>query len=234
MAATVFGVAGFVGFHAERLFFAVADGVEAVRGNAEADKILLDGIGTAIAEGEVVFGGAALVAMTLDGDAHGGILLEEGSVFLESRFGIATDFGAVVIEVGIANFLEEELVESRGAICGGLGRNRRSVNRDADGRVSIAAGAAGGDGVGGGSAGSDRGAALGGNGADFWSDGNVGGVGGGPGKADGIAGIDGSLIGGKRCGGLHGGWWRRVGSFRFGDGFFVASRDQQSDRADRE
>ena len=111
MAATVFGVAGFVGFHAERLFFAVADGVETVGGNAEASEVLLDGVGATIAESEVVFGGAAFIAMALNGDAHGGILLEEFGVLLESRLGIATNFGAVVIEISVSDFLKEKLIE---------------------------------------------------------------------------------------------------------------------------
>src|SRR5208337_3467187 len=63
MAAAVLLVALFVGRCAEGLFLAVADGGEAVGRNAQADEILLDGGGAAIAESEVVFGGAAFVTM---------------------------------------------------------------------------------------------------------------------------------------------------------------------------
>jgi hypothetical protein len=56
VAATVLRVALFCRLHAEGLFLAEADDVEAVAGNAEADEVLLDSVGTAIAESEVVFG----------------------------------------------------------------------------------------------------------------------------------------------------------------------------------
>jgi hypothetical protein len=56
VAAAVLGVALFARLHAEGLFLAEADGVEAVAGNAEIDEILLDGVGAAITQREVVLG----------------------------------------------------------------------------------------------------------------------------------------------------------------------------------
>src|ERR1700731_4397064 len=80
--------AGFVGFHAEGLFLAVADGVEIGGRDAEVDEVLLDGVGTAIAQSEVVFGGAAFVAVAFDGDVGLGIALAEGSGFLTCIAGV--------------------------------------------------------------------------------------------------------------------------------------------------
>ena len=62
---------------AEWLFFAEADGAEAIGGDAQGDQILLDGAGAAIAEREVVFGGAALVAVAFDGHAKLRIVAQE-------------------------------------------------------------------------------------------------------------------------------------------------------------
>ena len=112
VAATILRVAGFGGFGAEGLFFAPAGGAEMVGGNAQADEIFLDGIGTALAESEIVFGRTALVAMAFNGDAGVGIALEEVGRFLESLASIRTNRGGIVIEVGVANFLEEEFVEA--------------------------------------------------------------------------------------------------------------------------
>ena len=67
MAATILLIARLSGFIAERLFFAVADGAEAVRRNAQGDEILFYCGGATISETEVVFGGAALIAMAFDG-----------------------------------------------------------------------------------------------------------------------------------------------------------------------
>src|SRR4029077_4428048 len=62
VAASVPGVAGFGGFHAEGLFFTPTGGVEPAFRDAKADKILHDGIGATLAEREVVFGGTTFVA----------------------------------------------------------------------------------------------------------------------------------------------------------------------------
>src|SRR6266702_4288217 len=77
MASAVLLPAGFVGFGAEGLFLAVTDGVEVGGRNAEIDEVLFDGVGAAIAEGEVVFGGAAFIAMAFDIDLFIRIALEE-------------------------------------------------------------------------------------------------------------------------------------------------------------
>ena len=111
MAATILRVTRFPGFRAERLFLAETDGVEALVGNTEADEVLLDGIGTAIAEGELVFGGTTFVAVPLDGDVHLGTTSEEVGSPAESLASYTVNFGGVVVEIGVAHFLEKKLIE---------------------------------------------------------------------------------------------------------------------------
>ena len=77
MTATVLLPASLGALHEERLLLAVADGAHAVPGDAQGDEVLLDGGGTAIAETQVVFRGAALVAMTFDGYFDLRIVLQE-------------------------------------------------------------------------------------------------------------------------------------------------------------
>src|SRR6478735_2503032 len=52
----------------ERELLAVADRLDLVRGHAERHHVVLRRQGPALAEGQVVFGGAALVAVSLDRD----------------------------------------------------------------------------------------------------------------------------------------------------------------------
>ncbi len=56
VAAAILLPAGFVFFHAERLFFAVADGLNAVGADSCGYQSALDRRGALIAESEVVFG----------------------------------------------------------------------------------------------------------------------------------------------------------------------------------
>ena len=56
VAAAVLLPTGFVGFHAERLFLAVADRLDAVGVNSSSNQCVLHGGGTGIAKGQVVLG----------------------------------------------------------------------------------------------------------------------------------------------------------------------------------
>jgi len=105
MAATILLPAGFVVLHAEGLLLAEADRAEAVGRNAQRNEILLDGVGAAVAEAEVVFGGTTLVAMAFDGDFYRGILLQVISGLRERRASVGTNVGLVVVEIGVAHFL---------------------------------------------------------------------------------------------------------------------------------
>src|SRR5208337_3846052 len=203
VAATVFLPAGLVGFHAEGLFLAIADRGEAVGRNAQADEILLDGVGAAIAESQVVFSGAAFVAMALDGDAELRIVAEEVGGLTEGILGVGANISLVVIEVGVTHFLKEEFVQ------GGLGslddrRRRRNGDGDAHAGFGTAAGARGSDAVGGRVGRRYRGGALRGDGANFRGDGNILCVGGGPCQTHGFALFDGGAIGADGGRGLYG------------------------------
>ena len=68
MSAAVLLPALFVVVGAERLLFAVAHGHHAVGRDAKRYEELLRGLGTAIAERQVVFGGTTLVAMAFNRD----------------------------------------------------------------------------------------------------------------------------------------------------------------------
>src|SRR5713226_3442814 len=107
MAAAVLLPAGFVALHAEGLLLAEADRAQAVGRNAQRNDVLLDGVGAATAETQVVFRGAALVAVAFDGHFERRVVLEEVRGLRERRAGIRTQVGLVVIEISIAHFLEE-------------------------------------------------------------------------------------------------------------------------------
>ena len=93
VAAAILLIAVFGGLHAEGLFLAEADGVDAIGGDAQRDEILLGGAGAAIAQSEVVFGRTALVAMAFNGDALGRIVAQIFGGFAESGAGIGANVG---------------------------------------------------------------------------------------------------------------------------------------------
>ena len=167
MAATISRVTRFLGFRAERLFLAETDGVEALVENTEADEVLLDGIGAAVAEGEIVFGGTTFVAMPLDGDMHLGITFEEVGSPAKSLASYTVNFGGVVVEIGVAHFLEKKLIERRRLRSFA---DRGSIDGDAQTGVGVPAGPAGGERIGGRRTGSDDRGTFCGDGADFGSD----------------------------------------------------------------
>src|SRR5271166_2413323 len=74
--------ATFVRFGAERLFFAVTDGFDAIAGDSSLDERILYGVGAIGAQGQVIFGRTALVAMALDGNVNVGMLLQELGITL--------------------------------------------------------------------------------------------------------------------------------------------------------
>src|SRR6516164_8885825 len=70
MAAAVLLPASLVVFQAERFLLAEADGIHAIGGDSKRYEIFSHGGGATVAEAEVVFGRAALVAVTLDGYSY--------------------------------------------------------------------------------------------------------------------------------------------------------------------
>ena len=230
MAAPVLGVAGFCGFGAEGFFLAPTGGVEMVGRNAEADHVFLDGVGAALAESKVVLGRTAFVAVAFDGDASVWIAFEEGRRLLQGFARIGTYGGGIVIEVGVAHFLEEEIVE---AGLGSFSDRSGSVDGDANAGVGSATGTAGGNGVRGGLDGRDGSGALGSDGADFGSDGDVGGVCSGPSELDGFASINGIAIGTNGGCGFHSRRWRRVCRRGRSCRLLVAASNKESERRKR-
>src|ERR1700730_1729594 len=128
--------------HAKRFFLAEAHGVKTVRRETERNEVLLDGAGTAIAEGKVVFGRATLIAVTFNGDLDLRIVPQELSGFGESVAGIRANVCFVEIEVGVAHFLQKEFVHGRFVL-----RCSRRANGDSGAGSSRAAGTARGNGV---------------------------------------------------------------------------------------
>src|SRR5712664_162057 len=177
MAAAVLLPAGLVTLVAEGLLLAEADGVDAVGRNPQRNHVLLHGAGTAIAEAQVVFRGAALVAVAFDGYLEARIVFQEIRGLGERGAGIGTKVGLVVVEIGIADFFQEEFV-----VRGPRWRRRwrRCIDRDARGGVGGSAGAGGGNRVGRRVGWRDLGRALSSDGADFGCDGELRRVGGIP------------------------------------------------------
>src|SRR5216683_616909 len=202
MAATVLLPATFLALRAKRLFLAVADGAQPVCGNSERDDVLLHGAGAAIAKPEVVFGGAALVAVSFDGHLNLRVVLQEIRGFRESIAGIGTNVRFVVIEICIAHFLQEELIE--GGLRGRRHRRRRRIYGDARAGVGGAARTRGGDRVSSRVRGRDLGRTLGGHGAHFRRDGELRRISGIPAQGCRLTLVDGSRTGLQGYGGTSG------------------------------
>src|ERR1700687_4812470 len=62
---------------AERFLFAVADGLDAIAGTSSLDERVFHRVRAIGAQGQVIFGRAALVAVSLDRDVDVGMLLQE-------------------------------------------------------------------------------------------------------------------------------------------------------------
>src|SRR5258706_13805257 len=93
MAATVLLVARLVVLVAEGLLLAEANGAEAVGRNAQRNEVLLDGAGAAIAQAQVVFRGAPLVAVAFDGCSYRWVPLQEVRSLAEGPRSVGTNFG---------------------------------------------------------------------------------------------------------------------------------------------
>lgn len=145
MAATILLVARFAGFTAEWLFFAVAHGAEAIGRDTQRDEILLHGGGATISQAEVVFGGAALIAMAFDGGFNVWIGTENFGGCAKGLTRIGADVGFIQIEVGVFDLFFENLVSGTIRI-GGLGI-RDAGDGNAYAGIGGAAGTCSGNGV---------------------------------------------------------------------------------------
>src|SRR5580704_6416493 len=93
--------AGFVFFHTERLFFAVADGLDARGIDSSRHKSALYRRSALVAESQVVFRRATRVAVAFDGEVDVGMLIQELRIRLDRRLLVATNVRLVVFEVDI-------------------------------------------------------------------------------------------------------------------------------------
>src|SRR5579885_313223 len=102
---------------AERFFFSVADGLHAICRNPCSHKRVLDRTGAVIAQGEIVFGGSALVAVSFNRERDVRMLLQECGVSLNGRLLISANIRLVVIKVDVLNVLREHLLVSHRRLC---------------------------------------------------------------------------------------------------------------------
>ena len=82
MPAPVLLPARLVRLRAERLLLAEADSLDPVRRNSSCNQSILHRAGTIVTERKVVLGRPTLVAVSLNGEADIGMLLQEGNIRL--------------------------------------------------------------------------------------------------------------------------------------------------------
>src|SRR5450755_896477 len=213
--------ARFVAFRAERLFLAVADRLDAVRAYAGSDQSALHCAGSLVAQCDVVFGGAALVAVPLNSEVHVGMSVQELHVGRQGTLLIAADIRLVIVEINVLHILAEQFLVGRRRL--GWRRRWRSRHRDAGAGLLRSAGTFRCEVI--------RSRVRGRNGLRSVGlhrtdavDGNVGGVAGLPGERGRLPGLDAVRTYGNRsrrsrcrC------WWRRRRWRRSG---FLAARAQ--------
>src|SRR6266513_2827429 len=162
MAATGLLPAGLVALVAEGLLLAEADGAEAIG---------------RIAQGQVVFRGATLVAVAFDGRLDGRVPLQEVRGLRKGSASVGTNVGFVVVEIGIAHFSQKEFVV-RGPLW--RRRRRRRIHSDGCSGAGGAAGTGGSNRVSHGVGWGDLSGALSGHGADIGRDAKLRSIGGIP------------------------------------------------------
>src|ERR1700747_2179609 len=116
MPAAILLPASFVAFRAERLLFAVADGLDTACNDSQCTQSSLHRAGTLVAQGQVELGRSALVAVSFDRYIDIRVLTEELRVGLQRRLLVATNIRLVVVEVDVLDVLTEQVfVAHRGS-----------------------------------------------------------------------------------------------------------------------
>ncbi len=110
MATTVLLPASFVGFSAERLLLAVADGLDVAGAHATLSQRALDGARAVVAQSQVVLGGSAFVAVSLDDEVNIGMLLQESDIRLQRTLLVSPNIVLVIVEVNVLDVLREQLL----------------------------------------------------------------------------------------------------------------------------
>src|ERR1700722_4854957 len=102
--------AAFVGFHAERLFLAITDGLDAIGAHTGCDQCVLHRRSPLIPQSQIEFRGPPLVAVPLNREGYARVLIEELRIGLDRTLLRAADIGLVVIEVDILYRLPEKIL----------------------------------------------------------------------------------------------------------------------------
>src|SRR5271170_683121 len=131
VAAAILLPATFSRLGAERFLLAVADRLDAIATNSSLNERILHRVRAVGAQGEVIFGRAAFVAMSLDRDADVGMLLQEWSITLQRALVGRAYVVLVVVEENILHILCEQLL-----FRGGGSRRWRCCWRWVDGYTS--------------------------------------------------------------------------------------------------
>src|ERR1700723_2938005 len=100
---------GLVFFQAERFLLAVADGLDAAGVDSGGGQGIFYRAGALIAQRQVVFGRAAVVAVSFNRKADVRVLVEEEHVGLNGSLLIATNVGLVVVEVNVLDSAPKEV-----------------------------------------------------------------------------------------------------------------------------
>src|SRR5271156_3206388 len=129
MSAPILLPARFIVLGAEWPLFAPAHRIHAVGWDAERNKIVLGSLGSAFTEADVVFRGAALVAVAFDGDADLRIRAQKLRSLCEIVAGVATNVGFVEVKISVLHVLLEQLAQV--LISARRSFNRRRANGDA-------------------------------------------------------------------------------------------------------
>src|SRR5277367_2577731 len=114
------------GLVAERLLLAVADRLNVAGADAALRQGALHRACPAVAQRQVVLGGSALVAVSLDHEVDVGMLRQESYIRLQRSLLVSANIGFVVIKVDVLNVLREQLFLARTGRGGRRRRRRRS------------------------------------------------------------------------------------------------------------
>src|SRR5580658_10685182 len=101
--------APFVALGTERLFFSVADRLDAAGADSRRNQSVLHRRGSFVAQGQVIFRGSALVAVPLHRETDGRVLVEELHIAQHRALLIAANVGLVIVEVDILDVLTEQV-----------------------------------------------------------------------------------------------------------------------------
>src|SRR5258706_2883638 len=137
VSAAILLIATFVRLGAERFLVARADGLDSIATHSSLDEPILHRVRAVGAESQVIFGRAALVAVSLNSDVNVGMLLKELRIALQRALLIRAYIIFVVIEVDVLYVSGEKLLFRS---VGGRGRSGCGVNGYASGGFLASAG----------------------------------------------------------------------------------------------